>query len=317
MEREVAVEHRGGVEVQPHRLVAEYAEKRHGVIARRKLLDLGISRRQINRLLTKGLLHEVHRGVYAVGHRNLTREGWWMAAVLALGEGTVLSHLTAAMLWKLVDASDGYPHVTAPIKGHRQAGIIRHAAALGRDEVSVRDGIPVTSVSRTILDLATILDPLALEGALGQAEFHGYAIRPSFATLLERYRGRRGIAILRAVLSSGHHTLGVTESPLEVRFLRFLDERGLERPELNVPLDLDGYPARPDGLYRRAAIAIEIDGGQAHKTDSRFESDRVRDRKLRVAQLEPVRITDAQLADPAASDDLERDLVRLGVRRSV
>lgn len=238
-----------------------------------------------------------------------------MAAVLASGEGAVVSHITAAMLWKLIEARDAYPHITTPTAGRGRPGILRHTSALPRDETTIRDGIATTSVTRTILDLASILDRHGLERALAQAEFHRYAITPSFGAL-ERHRGNRGMATLREVLAGRRYALGITESDLEADFLRFLDHHGLERPELQVPMDLDGYRLRADGLWREAGLVAELDGRQAHMTETRFESDRLRDRKLGVHGLRTVRVTGAQLVDPRAADELARDLTALGVRRT-
>lgn len=177
--------------------------------------------------------------------------------------------------------------------------------------MTIRDGIPVTTVARTILDLATCLDRNRVERAIAEAEYRGYADAPSMPELIERYPGRRGLKALRSILASDHAGRGVTRSDLEDRFLRFLDSRGLERPELNAPVWLgDGFIV-VDCLWRRQRIALEVDGRAAHLRAGRWESDRLRDRRLLAAGWKPARVTSEQLATDA--DGLEADLRALGV----
>jgi very-short-patch-repair endonuclease len=293
--------------------VARLAANQHGVVARPQLLALGISPDQATRLVDAGHLQTVHRGVYAVGHRRLTQHGEWMAAVLAGGPGAVLSHTSAAMLWALIEPSPSLPHVTTPTKGRRRRGIRSHAAGLAGDVITRRDGIPVTTVARTLLDLATVLDRFHLELALAEAEFHRYPLSPSLPTLLDRHRGGRGVGALRSALASGNATLGVPRSRLEKRFLRFLDRRRLQRPELNVPITLGDQTIRIDCLWRRIGLAVELDGRAAHERRRTFHSDRRRDRRLSAHGLRPIRITGEQLV--AQPDELDHDLRALGVDR--
>src|SRR4051794_41632655 len=130
----------------PQVTVHESAERQHGVVERQQLVDLGIAERTIARWLAAGRLHEVHRGVYAVGHRRLTQRGRWMAAVLAGGAGTVLSHRAAPALWQ-IRASDTIEVTT--LRRLRRSGIVAHNNTLQPDEITTHDGIPVTTVART------------------------------------------------------------------------------------------------------------------------------------------------------------------------
>ena len=235
-----------------------------------------------------------------------------MAAVLAGGSGAVLSHRTAAMNWQLIGRRPSPPSITTPSKGRRRPGITHHTAQLPADEITTHDEIPTTTVARTLLDLAAILDRHRLERALAEAEYRRYADSPSLGELLVRHPGRRGTATLRAILASGNVSLGVTNSPLEERFLRFLDGRGLERPDLNVAIRIGGTVIYADCLWRSARIAAELDGRAAHRRNLTFESDRLRDRRLTTIGLRPIRITSRQLeADPGA---VEADLRAIGVR---
>ena len=291
--------------------VCEIAARQHGVISRRGLLRLGLSPGQIKRLVVVRHLHTIHAGVYAVGHTNLSREGLWMAAVLAGGQTAVLSHHTAASLHRLIDAENVPLHVTAGPKGLRRPGIHFHSSPLTADERTRRDGIPVTSVPRTILDLAACLDAFALERLLAEAHFRGHRDTRPLQQLIDGHPHRRGVTNLRAVLRSGHAALGRTESPLEDRFLIFVDGRRLERPLLNPTITVGGRRIRPDCLWLAQRIVVECDGRDAHQRRRTWERDRVRDRRLLANGYSPVRVTSEQLG--GGRDELEADLRRLGV----
>lgn len=312
-EVEVDTDIRGGFQLRRQwRWIAEAAERQHGVVSRAQLLAAGAAPRQIDRLVAARHLHPIHRGVYAVGHRRLTSEGRWTAAVLTGGASAVVSHQTAAMNWHLISRRPSPPAITTPIKGRRRRGIAHHTAQLPADEITSHGEIPTTTVARTLLDLAATLDPHRLERALAEAEYRRYADSPPLGELLARHPGHRGVVALRAILASGSASLGVTRSPLEERFLRFLDDRGLERPQLNAAINLGASVIYSDCLWRSAGIAAELDGRAAHRRNRTFESDRLRDRRLTTIGLRPIRITSRQLeADPGA---VEADLRAIGVR---
>jgi very-short-patch-repair endonuclease len=292
--------------------VAGIAARQHGVISRRGLLRIGVHPEQVKRLIRAGFLHPIHAGVYAVGHTNLSREGVWMAAVLAGGQTAVLSHHSAAALHRLIDPGDPTPlHVTARQKGLVRPGIHFHSSPLIANERTKRRGIPTTTVHRTVLELAAHLDAFALERLLAEAHFRGHRDPRPFARLIELHPSRRGIANLRVALASGNATLGRTESPLEDRFLLFLDERWLERPELNPTITIAGRRIRPDCLWRALRVIVECDGRDAHQRRRTWERDRIRDRRLLVAGYSPVRVTSKQL--DGDRDALEADLRSLGV----
>src|SRR3954470_23301404 len=169
----VAIEPHIWAQLQPRRadeLIAELAAQQHEAVARRQLLALGIGRRAIAHRIAAGRLHVKWPGVYAVGHPRLTLEGWWMAAVLATGLGARLSFRSAAMLWGIRQTDRTQIEVTRAVAGRGLDGIERHRANLPADEVTVHRGIPVTTVPRTLLDLATVLTPRQLARAVNQAE---------------------------------------------------------------------------------------------------------------------------------------------------
>ncbi len=138
------------------RVLAELAEAQHGVVGRHQLLAAGIGRRAIGARLERSALHQVHRGVYAVGYSILSMKARWMAATLACGSGTVLSHRSAGELWGVVPRSSRAIEVTRPTHVRRRARILAHQSSLPDDERTLVQGIPVTTVPRTILDLATV-----------------------------------------------------------------------------------------------------------------------------------------------------------------
>jgi very-short-patch-repair endonuclease len=217
-----------------------------------------------------------------------------MAAVLAAGPSAVLSHRDAAALLGLRPSARRLIEVSAP-RRCRRAGIQGHRACLPSDEVTSHEGVPVTTVARTLLDLGAVLPRRQLRRALEQAEFLRLADDTSLDALLARYPKRSGTAALRA-LRQGGLTGPVTRSELEERFLAFLDARGLPRPRVNCAVE--GYEV--DFHWPEQRLIVELDGRAAHHTIAAFERDRARDRALQAAGWRVVRITWHQLqAQPA------------------
>jgi very-short-patch-repair endonuclease len=292
------------------RLIAEVAEQQHGLIARRQLRERGIGRGGIEARVERGQLHAVHRGVYAVGHRVLSRRARWMAAVLACGPDSVLSHRSAGELWGFLPRFSTLLEVTRARGWRAPVGLIAHQAPLRSDEVGLIDGIPVTSVPRTLFDLAGVLTRRQLERALNEVEVRQLTDRLSIPDLLARYPHKRGAAKLRELLASDEPG-GVTDEELEERFVAFLDAHGLPRPRFNAYLALRGRHFKVDCLWRDARLAVELDGRATHGTKKASESDRERDRILLVEGWQSMRITWRQLHDdaPALAVDL-RQLLR-------
>lgn len=275
------------------RLIAELAARQHGVVARGQLLGLGFGSRAIDHRVKVGRLHAIHRGVYAVGHRLCSMEAGWMAAVLAGGRGAVLSHRSAAALWGLRSTSVTVPDVTVARKRSRP-GIRFHRANLPADEV-LRRGIPVTTVPRTLLDLASVLDRRQLERVVNEAEVRRLTDPLSLDDLLARHPRRHGAATIRAILASGRIGATVTRSELENRFVTFVDRSCLPQPEINVALFVDGRWIECDCVWRGERLVVELDGQAFHLTQPAFERDRARDRALHAAGWRVVRITWRQL----------------------
>lgn len=277
--------------------IANLADSQHGVVARRQLFALGLGKEAIEVRLRSGRLHRLHSGVYSVGHRVLSREGRWKAAVLFCGPDAVLSHRSAAALWGIRNPSTRAIEVITPSKSSSRASIHRHYAVLPADEVTEQDGIPVTTAPRTIFDLAAVERPEAVESALRQAEFLRLHDRLSLRDLLDRYPRRRGARAVRLALARLSESSGRVDSPLEERFLPFLDRYGLPRPQFNAWVEVGGKRYRVDCLWRPPRQIVELDGWEGHSTRSAFRDDRQRDRRLRVAGYGVTRLAWLQLDD--------------------
>jgi hypothetical protein len=223
-----------------------------------------------------------------------------MAAVLACGRGAVLSHRSAAALWGIRPTARSAIDVTAPGRaGRRRAGIEVHAAAtLEASDVTRVDAIPCTTVPRTLLDLASVVDRRALERAYERAELLRVLDAAAVEDLLARSPRRHGLAVLRAVVQAAA-PLAVTRSELEERFLCICDAAGIPRPHVNAWVPLDGGGVEVDFLWPAQRLAVETDGHRVHGTRQAFERDRRRDRRLLLEGWRVVRFTWRQLvSDP-------------------
>jgi hypothetical protein len=278
-----ALEHHIDGECSTHPVdaaIAAIAARQHGVIARIQLIRLGLGRGAIELRVRRGRLHIIHRGVYAVGYARLTVHGRWMAAVLASGEETRLTFRSAGMLWGVRRTERGLIEVTSPHRGRGRPGIQRHRAVLLPDEVTVHHGIPTTTVPRTLLDLATVLNPTQLARAVNEAEVQRLHDPLSLNALLERYPRRPGVPALRALLGQ---PLAMTRGELEKRFREFLIKAGLPLPETNAHVQVEGVWYEVDCLWREHGLVVELDGREVHGTGAAFETDRARDRILQAA----------------------------------
>ena len=252
--------------------IAALAGCQHGVVSLGQLRSLGFGDSGIERRLRRSALLPLHRGVYAVGHQRVTTEGRWMAAVLACGPDAVLSHRSAGQLLGLLSRSAATPEVTRP-RPFRKRGRIRcYRSSLRLDEIDEVDSIPVTGVSRTLFDLAAVLPRRQLEQAMNEAGVLGLTDRVSLPELLERCPGRRGSALLRAVLEDESSARGVTRSELEERFASLIEGNGLPRPRLNASVSAGGRFLTVDCLWEREGLIVELDGRRAHGTARAFES---------------------------------------------
>lgn len=268
--------------------------RQHGVIARSQLLELGIASGAIADRLKTGRLVRIHRGVYSPSPAPLSHRGRWMAAVLAV-PGAVLSHRSAAQLWRLQRPRIEAVHMTcAGAGGGGRPGIVRHRARrLCPADLTRLHGIPVTSLPRTLLDLAEG-EGRELRRALDEADRLGLLRLDELEAAIARNPGRRGIRPLRALIAD-YAGPTLTRSELEDRFLDLLREEGLPPPLVNATvagIEVDAY-------WPRAGLVVELDGYDFHAGRRAFERDREREAAIREAGLDLLRFSWRQVtADP-------------------
>jgi hypothetical protein len=291
MRSELAVSPAYGGELRTDARIAHIAGRQHGVVARRQLIAEGLSQRAVDRRIALGRLHPIHRGVFAVGHPIVSREGRWMAAVLAAGDGAVLSHQSAAALRGIRPTARERIDVTTPKRMHAPAGIQMHRAILAADEVTVFNAIPVTTPARTVFDLAATLTKRQVERAVNEAE------RLRLPISLDRYRS----TVLREIAEDRRDDY--TRSELEERFLAVLDARGLPAPRSTPRSN-----SRAASGSRRTAsgdhggLIVELDGYESHSTREAFERDREGDWRLQAEGWRVVRLTWRQLNTSAVEE---------------
>ena len=282
---------------KPHILLAE---RQDSAISREQLVAVGYSEDQID-YATGSWLHPQYRGVFSVGTRLLTPRGRCWAAVLACGEGAVVSHRSAAALRGLVKHFPSVPEVTVDRAVRGPTGVCLHRRRLPDHELLIFDGLRVTSVDRIVLDLAATRPRREVEAATSEAEYLKLWDPFSLPAFLDAHKGQHGVTLLRTMLAEGAIT--ITKSELERRFRRFLIRRRLPLPETNVPMRVNGKEIEADCVWPDARLIIELDGRAAHSTTSRCHDDRLRDRKLDLKKWTVWRVTARHL-----DDDLERDL---------
>jgi very-short-patch-repair endonuclease len=264
--------------------VAALARRQHGVIRRNQLAALGLGDRAIDNRLRAGHLHRVYQGVYAVGHTNLTREAHFLSAVFAYGSQAVLSHRSAAVLWKLRPAKGPRVDVTVPSGGTRarRGAVIVHRSPIPSGHRTVRERIPVTTPIRTLIDLADCSPRRELERAIDEALYLGWEL-----SSLQPLPGRRGAGMLAAVLDEHRAGTTRTRSEFEELLLDLCREYDLPLPLVNQAAE--GYEV--DFVWPEARLIVEADGWSAHRSRAAFERDRLRDAALGTAGWRVIRIT--------------------------
>lgn len=274
--------------------IADLAERQHGTISLAQLNALGLSRQAVAKRVDAGRLHRIHRGVFAVGHARLTREGRWHAAVLACGPGAVLSHRDAAALWNLRPSARRRIDVSTIRRGRQgPAGVELHRVRrLDPVDVTVRDGIRVTTVSRTLVDLAEVVDRAAAAKALHEAEVLRLLDVASVADAVARANGRRRAHVVAELLAAAEPAVP-TRSELEHRFLVACREADLPAPVANTRVE----SFEVDFLWPVHRLVVETDGASVHLTRRAFEADRARDVALTLAGYTVVRFTWRQLTE--------------------
>jgi predicted transcriptional regulator of viral defense system len=278
--------------------VSELAGRQWGVVSRTHLRALGVSRHTADHWLRAGRLHRVYQGVYALGHTALRVEGRRLAAVLACGPDAVLSHRTAASHWGLLRTDQTRIDVTARRGRHGAPGIRLHRSrCLDAQDTTSHHGIPITTVARTLLDLAGTARPSELERALAQAERLQLYDHRAITDVVARGNGHRGTAILaRATTREAKWT----RNEWEAAFLELIRKAGLPEPLTNDAFHApDHGHCDPDYHWPTHRVIVETDGFETHGTRAAFRADRAKDAALTAAGYRVLRFT----------KDVEPDLV--------
>jgi very-short-patch-repair endonuclease len=276
--------------------LANLANRQYGVVGRWQLVELGFGDEAIRSQLRSGRLHQLHRSSYAVGHRIVPRRGKWLAAVLAMGPGAFLSHESAAALWGLVGDR---PEVDVTAPGGRQErpgrkGMTVHRCKLHSDEVTVHERIPVSTVARTLFDLAERGPANRLKDAWDEASRLRLLRVPEVTTAYDRGRGRlRARRRIRPFLAARQRLVEDLASRLEDRFAAFVVDHRLPPPQTNVLVDGDEV----DVLWPGARLIVELDSWEFHAHRAAFEKDRSRDADHLLDGYRTLRVTHRRLSE--------------------
>jgi very-short-patch-repair endonuclease len=263
------------------------AAEQGGVVSLAQLRAAGLGEGGIRRRVRNGRLVRLHRGVYAVGHAQLTPLGWRWAAVLACGGPgrAALSHRSAAAAWDLLPSPAQFDVST--LAGARSTKSIRVHRGIGPDDVTHIHGLPLTTVARTLVDLAATLPPRLTERAVDRAEHLRLLDTAALNAQLAHVQGRSTSAIKAAIERLQVEEPDVTRSELEERFLTFILNAQLPRPEVNARVGR--YTV--DFLWRTHDLIVETDGAATHATPRAFEEDRRRDAVLSMLGFTTLRFT--------------------------
>jgi very-short-patch-repair endonuclease len=272
------------------RRIAELAARQHNVIDTRDLRALGADRSAVARRVADRRLRRLHRGVYAVGR--VDQKGRWLAAVRAVGTDAVLSHRDAAALHGLRRCDRRLVEVTTTSHLRSRPGIAVHQARVldPRDRNTIA-GIPVTSIPRTLLDLAAVVDRIPLRRAFEEAERLRVLDTRALQDLLDRSNGHRGVSALGALLAHDPAPTTESKSELEARFMDVIRDHDLPVPQLNVLVE--GHLV--DAYWPAARLVIELQGYQFHSHRTAFERDHAKLARLKLAGFETLAFTSRQV----------------------
>jgi len=296
MASDLQVVYRRGMQLDTHRdgVIGKLAARQHGVVSRHQLLDAGLTSRMVQTRVARGQLLSLHRGVYAVGHAQLRPEGRWLAAVLATGPSAALSHRSAAALHGIRD-SDALDLTTTRRVAVRGV-VIHRTTRLDVQDVTTLRGVRVTTIERTLVDLAAVLPATKVAKLLRETDRLGRLNAAVLHAALQRTNGRGGAGrrALRAALEEHRrHATSLTLSELEDRFLSLLDANDLPRPLTNHLID----GMRVDAAWPQQCLIVELDGWAYHHDRGAFQEDRTRDARLTAAGWAVLRFTHADVVD--------------------
>jgi hypothetical protein len=282
--------------------VAERATAQGGVISLEQLRAVGVSTRSAAKRADRGVLHRIHRGVYVPGHRALARAALLRAAVLACGDGAVVSHGTAAALWGFGEQWPVLIDVTVPVEAGRKIDEVRCRRCRYPDpaEVCEHQGVICTTPARTLVDQAGSVGVKTLREQVERAAVLKLLDLDELDLAMVRAKGRRGMKWLRAIADdwrSEDGTVPDVRSVFEARALPRLIARGLPRPLCNEPLRVEGETLIVDFFWPDQRFVVETDGRETHETPVAFQRDRRRDQLLLAAGYRPSRVTWIQMRD--------------------
>jgi very-short-patch-repair endonuclease len=275
--------------------LAALAARQGGVVSVAQLHALGFDRNALAYRVRIGRLHRVHRGVYAVGHTALAPRGYLLAAVLACGPEAVASHRSAAAHYGLRPTSRARHDVTAPTH-RRPRAIDVHRSRLHPIDVTEHDGVPITTIARTFVDLADVVPADHVAKAFAQADILRLVDVPAVSDAVDRACGRRGQGVVAAILAN-YTEPPLTRSELEDRMFALLRRARLPLPTVNAQVQTAEGVYVADFLWPEQRLIAETDGFATHGTRTAFESDRRRDAALQVAGFRVVRFTWRQVRD--------------------
>lgn len=267
------------------------AGRQHGVVTRRQLLTLGFPGHAIDHRIAAGRLHRLWRGVYAVGRPSVSRHGCWIAAVLSCGDQALLSHRSAAALWGILRPFRGVDVEVVVPRGRirRRPGILVRQRGDTASTLRAVDGIPVTDVLTTLVDLATCVSDALLLRAINQADHLDLIDAHELRSAIDSVPRRSGLVRLRSLLDE--QGSGSADTLLELRFLRVVHAAGLPAPQLQAKVK--GY--RVDFHWPDLGLVVETDGPRDHRTPAQQSRDRKRDQTHAAAGLTALRFTEAQV----------------------
>lgn len=284
------------------------ARREGWVVTTAELCAVGCSPSRQKRLRGKGWMTQVFRGVHLVGRSVPTLDELERAAVKACGEGAVLSHRSAAVRWRVIRHYRGPVEVTAPTRRTRRGRLRTYAATLDPRDVTMKDGVPITTLARTLVDLAMVLDEERLEYAVHEAEnLRRLRVRAVDGAIARAGVRRAGLPALRRSLARRRPNAGDLKHELEKKFHRFLHRHGFPPSEHNVLFELgDDDVTELDVFFRDARVGVELDAGP-HRTTRNFHGDRRKDRRMRaVHRVTVFRVThlDVDEREQELADDL-------------
>jgi hypothetical protein len=267
------------------------ARRQQGVLTRGDLLALGYTPKAIKHRVRSGRLHPIVRGVYAVGRRHLSREGRWMAAVLACGPGAALSHRSAAALWRFGKEHEDYIDVSIRRGSEaRLPGVRCHRRpALPARAITTRLNIPVTHPIQTFLDLVTVAGPKTVERAINEADKHDVIDPNALRKALDDHAGEAGVRPLRRILDK--HTFRLSDDELELRFRPLAAAAGLPVPLTKVIVG----EFEVDFFWPDLGLVVETDGWRYHRTPAAQTRDALRFQAHTAAGLTPIRFSHWQV----------------------